>query len=112
MTGLVVLFFVFDCVIHLIAIAPVTEAFAQLGYPPGLARPIGVLELVCLVLYLIPRTSVVGAVLLTGYLGGAIATNLRAGTPLFSHLLFPIYLAIPMWGGLYARDARVREMVA
>jgi hypothetical protein len=111
MTGLAALFLLFDGVIHVMKIAPVVEAFAQLGYPATLARGIGVVELVCLILYVVPRTSVVGAILLTGYLGGAIASSLRVGNPLFSHVLFPVYVAMLLWGGLYLRDRRVRALI-
>lgn len=69
-------------------------------------------QLVCLALYLIPRTSLVGAVLWTGYLGGAIATQVRVGNPLFTHVLFPMYVAVLLWGGLYLRDSRVGVMLA
>jgi hypothetical protein len=110
MTGLPVLFLLFDAVIHLIEIPPVVEAFTQLGYSATLARPIGVVELVCLALFVIPRTSVLGVVLLTGYLGGAIASNLRVGNPLFSHVLFPVYLGIFLWAGLYLREPRLRVL--
>ena len=72
---------------------------------------LGAIELVCLTLYLIPRTAPLGAVLWTGYLGGAIATHLRIDNPLFSHILFPIYVAAFIWGGLYLRDARVRAAI-
>jgi hypothetical protein len=111
LSGLGALFILFDATIHLMKIGPVVEAFSQLGYPIRLAVPLGVIELVCLVLYLIPRTSVLGAILLTGYLGGAIASNLRIGTPLFSNVLFPVYLALPLWGGLYLRDAGLRAVI-
>ncbi len=72
---------------------------------------IGVIELICLALYLVPSTNVLGAVFLTGYLGGAIATHVRIGSPLPSHTLFPIYVALLVWGGLYLRDARLRELL-
>jgi len=110
-TGLPVLFLLFDGIIHLLNIAPVVEASTQLGYPVSLAPAIGVLELVCLVLYVIPRTSVLGAVLLTGYLGGAIASNLRVGNPLFSHVLFPVYVGLLFWGGLYLREDRLSVLI-
>src|SRR2546430_17488006 len=83
-SALAAIFLLFDGVIHILRIAPVVEAFAQLGYPLGTALPLGVIEVICVVLYLVPRTSVLGALLLTGYLGGAIATQLRVGAPLFS----------------------------
>lgn len=83
----------------------------QLGYPPDRVLWIGIIELVCVVLYLVPRTAVLGALLLTGYLGGAIATHVRVGSPLLSHTLFPIYVALMLWGGLYLREPRLRELV-
>jgi hypothetical protein len=75
------------------------------------AVPLGIIELVCIALYLIPRSSVFGAILLTGYLGGAIATQVRVDAPLFSTTLFPIYVALILWGGLYFRDDRVRSLI-
>jgi DoxX-like family len=111
MSGLFVLFLLFDAIIHLMKIAPVVESFTQLGYPVSLARVLGVVQLVCLVLYVIPRTSILGAILLTGYLGGAVATHLRIGDPLFSHVLFPIYVGVLLWGGLYLRDDRVHTLI-
>ena len=110
MSALPVLFLIFDSVIHIMKPAPVREGFAKLGYSLSLAVPLGIIELVCIVLYVIPRTSVLGAALLTGYLGGAVATNLRAGAPLFSNVLFPVYLGVLLWGGLYLRDERLRAV--
>jgi len=86
------------------------ETLAQLGWPAGYALPIGVLELVCLALYLIRRTSLFGAVLMTGLLGGAMATQIRAESPLFSHILFSVYLGLFMWGGLWLRNPQLRAM--
>jgi hypothetical protein len=86
------------------------ETMAQLGWPPGYALLIGVIELVCVVLYLIPRTSVLGAVLMMGLLGGAMATQIRVDNPLFSHILFSLYLGLFMWGGLWLRSQRVRAL--
>jgi hypothetical protein len=110
MSGFVVLFLLFDSVIKLIKIAPVTASFTQLGYP-DVARGLGLLLLVCVALYVIPRTSVLGAILLTGYLGGAVATHLRVGDPLFSHVLFPVYMGILLWGGLYLREERLHALI-
>ena len=109
-SALPVLFLLFDAVIHIIRIGPVDKAFADLGYAASLAVPLGIIELICLILYVIPRTSVLGAVLLTGYLGGAVATNLRVGAPLFSNVLFPVYVGVLLWAGLYLRDNRLRAV--
>jgi hypothetical protein len=106
-----VLFLLFDGVIKLMRVPPVVEAFARLGYPDSLATGIGLLELVCLALYVVPRTAVLGAILLTGLLGGAVATHLRVGDPLFSHVLFPIDVGALLWAGLYLREDRLRELI-
>ena len=105
------LFMAFDGTIHVLKIAPVVEAFGKLGYPLGVSATLGIIELICVALYLLPRTSVLGAVLLTGYLGGAIATQVRVGAPLFSTTLFPVYVALLLWGGLYLRDERVSSLI-
>jgi len=102
---------IFDGIIHILRITPVVDGFSQLGYPLGVSATLGVIELLCVALYLIRRTSVLGAILLTGYLGGAIATQVRVGSPLFSTTLFPIYIALLLWGGLYLRDDRVRSLI-
>ncbi len=88
-----------------------TESMKALGWPPGYTLLIGVIELVCVVLYLVPQTALLGAILTMGLLGGAIATQLRVGNPLFSHVLFSIYLGVFMWGGLWLRDARLRAIL-
>ena len=111
MSGLAVAFLLFDSVIKLVTHASVVEAFPQLGYPLSTAVAIGVIELVCLMLYVVPRTAVLGAILLTGYLGGAIASHVRIGSPLFTHTLFPIYVGALIWGGLFVRESRLRELV-
>jgi len=111
LSGLVVLFLLFDGAIKLVPIDAVTESLAQLGYPVNLAQGLGILVLVCTVIYVIPRTSVLGAILLTGLLGGAIATHLRVGDPIFTHLLFGAYLGVMVWGGLFLRDERVRTLI-
>ena len=112
LSALAAAFLTFDSVIKLLLLQPVVQSFTELGVPVHLARGIGALELACLALYLIPRTSVVGAVLLTGYLGGAIAMHVRLENPLFSHVLFPTYVAAMVWGGLYLRDRRVSALFA
>jgi DoxX-like family len=111
LTALVALFLTFDTVIKVLKLEPAVQGTLQLGYPVNTVLWIGLIELVCLALYLVPRTSVLGALLLTGYLGGAIATHVRVGSPLLSHTLFPIYVALLLWGGLYLREARLRELV-
>ena len=108
-SGLLVLFFVFDSVGKFLKPAPVVKAFAQLGVPISLAPAIGTILLACTILYAIPRTSIVGSVLLTGYLGGAVLTLLRAGEPVFSHVLFPVYFGVLLWLGLFLREDRLRE---
>ena len=110
-SGLAVFFLVFDAVIKFFFIPPVVETFAKLGYPIGLAIPIGVVLLVCVLIYVIPQTSVLGAILLTGYLGGAVATHVRVGDPLFSHILFPTYVGALIWGGLFLREDRLRSLL-
>jgi len=110
-TALVVLFLLFDLIVKLLRLPVAVQANVQLGYPESTVLVIGVIELLCLVTYLIPRTSVFGAILLTGYLGGAIASQLRAGNPLFSHTLFPIYVALLIWAPLFLRDERVRALI-
>jgi hypothetical protein len=113
LSGLIVAFLVFDGAIKLMPLPVVTETMTALGYSgdPTLARLLGVITLVCAVLYAIPATSVLGAILLTGLLGGAMATHLRVGSPVFSHLLFGPYLGIIAWGGLYLRYEAVRKMI-
>ena len=111
MSGLAVLFLLFESVIHMMKIARVLDGFAQLGYPVSLAFGLGVLELICLVVYVVPRTSILGAILWTGYLGGAIAAQVRIGSPLFSTTLFPVYVALLIWGGLYLREDRLRALI-
>jgi hypothetical protein len=110
-SGIAVAFLAFDTVIKLVQLAPAVEGTKQLGYPAGVVLPIGLMELACLVIYMIPRTAIIGAVLWTGYLGGAIATHVRMDSPLATHVLFPIYVAVLLWGGLYLRDRRVRALL-
>ena len=105
-----VLFLGLDGAMKVAQVRAVMEGMPQLGWPAHLALPLGVLLLACTALYAIPRTAILGAVLLTGYLGGAIATHARVGSPLFSHVLFPVYVAAILWGGLWLRDARVRAI--
>lgn len=111
LSGIAVLFLTFDTAIKLLQLPVAVEGTMALGYPESAVFTIGAIELACLIAYLIPRTSVLGAVLWTGYLGGAIATHVRAESPLFSHTLFPIYIAALLWGGLWLRDRRTRALL-
>jgi len=111
LSGLVVLFLIPDGIIKFIKPAPVVDAFTHLGLPLSISVTLGIILLLSTVLYAIPATSVLGAILLTGYLGGAVATHLRVGDPLFSHVLFPTYLGIALWLGLYLREDRLRALI-
>ncbi len=111
LTGLFALFMLGASIAPKLLHMPIAEqTMAQLGWPAGYAFMIGLIELGCLILYLIPRTSVLGAVLMMGLLGGAMATQVRAGSPLFSHILFSLYLGLFMWGGLWLRNPRLRAL--
>lgn len=111
LSGLAIVFLLFDGAIKLVPLDIVITTSQQLGIPTELARTLGVLTLLCTILYAIPRTAVLGAILLTGYMGGAIYTHLRADSPLFTHTLFGVYLAVLIWGGLYLRNERVRALI-
>ena len=110
-TAIPVLFLTFDVTIKLLNIEAVRQSFQRLGYQTSIAMAIGLIELTCLIVYVIPKTSVFGAVLLTGFLGGAIATHARVGDPLLTHSLFPVYVAILLWTGLFLRNERLRAFV-
>ena len=111
LSTLVVLFLLFDGLIKVVELEVVHETLVQLGYPPTLGFGLGVLTLAIALLYALPRTALLGALLLTGLLGGAIATHLRVGSPLFSHLLFGVYIGLMAWGGLWLRDERLRTLL-
>jgi hypothetical protein len=111
LSGIAVLFLAFDAAMKVLAVPAAVEGMQQLGYPANTLLGIGILQLVCLALYLIPRTAIIGAVLWTGYLGGAVATHVRVGSPLFTHTLFPVYVAALLWLGLWLRNARVDAMI-
>jgi hypothetical protein len=111
LTGLTTAFLLFDAGIKLVGHPEVTKSSLALGLPVDLAASLGVLTLICLTLHLVPRTAVLGAVLLTGYFGGAILAHLRVGDPLLSHTLFPVYIGALLWAGLYLRDDRVRRLL-
>ncbi len=112
-TGIVIAFMTFDVGIKLIEMDVVRDTLLQLGYPLRLARgfEIGVIQAICLILYVIPRTSVLGAILLTAVMGGAVASHLRIGSPLPTHTLFGVYLGILIWAGLYLRNPRLRALI-
>ncbi len=109
-SALPALFLLFDAVAKLVKPAPVVEATVRLGYPESVILGLGIVLLASTVLYLIPRTAVLGAILLTGYLGGAVATHVRVGAGLFS-VLFPVFFGVLVWGGLFLRDDRLRALI-
>jgi hypothetical protein len=110
-SGLPTLFLLADSVGKFVRPAPVVEGTVRLGYPESVILPLGIVLLACTLLYVIPYTSVLGAILLTGYLGGAVATHVRVGDPLLSHILFPTYLGLLIWGGLFLREDRLRSLI-
>ena len=111
MSTLSALFLFMDGVGKLVKPAPIVEGTVKLGYPESVLLGLGIVLLACTILYVIPRTAVLGAILLTGYLGGAIATHVRVGNPMFTHALFPVYVAVLVWGGLYLRESRLRTLI-
>jgi hypothetical protein len=110
-TGLMVLFMLFDSVSKLALERHVVAATIQIGYPLASIRLLGIIGLICAILYAIPRTSILGAILLTGYLGGAIASKVRIEDPIFSSVLFGVYFGILVWAGVYLRDERLRSLI-
>jgi hypothetical protein len=110
LSTIAVLFMLFDTVIHAMRGPQVVQGFAQLGFPLSIAIPLSTIEFIGIVLYVFPRTSVLGAILLTGYLGGAVAAQVRIGAPLLGFVLAPVYVALFLWVGLYLRDERVRAV--
>ncbi len=111
LSGFMIAFLLFDSVSKLALERHVVEATTQIGYPLDVIRPLGVICLVCTILYAIPRTAILGAILLTGYLGGAIASKARIEDPLFSSVLFGLYFGVLVWGGLFLRDGRLRCLI-
>jgi hypothetical protein len=111
LSGLAIAFLTFDSAGKLLQVQPVIDGTVQLGYPTSIIVPLGIVLLSCVLAYAIPRTSAIGALLLTGYLGGAVATHARMSDPLLSHTLFPIYVAVIVWAGLVLRDARLRILL-
>jgi|CXWL01.1.fsa_nt_gi hypothetical protein len=111
LSAIPVLFLTVDAAMKIANLAVVVAASRQIGWPVELAPVLGLVELGCVLVYLVPRTSLLGAILLTGYLGGAVATNVRIGAPLASHVLFPVYVALLVWGGLVLRDGRLGQLL-
>ena len=113
LSGLVILFLLFDGAIKLVPWPVVTETMDRIGYGSSetLARTLGLITVACTILYTVPPTSILGAILLTGYLGGAMASHLRIGSPLFTHTLFGFYLGLMVWGGLWLRDRGLRGLI-
>jgi hypothetical protein len=111
LSGIAVLFLAFDASVKLLKPPFAVEATAQIGYPESLIVPLGVVQVVCLIVYSIPRTSALGAVLWTAYLGGAVSTHVRVASPWLSSTLIPIYVAVALWLGLWLRDVRLRAIL-
>lgn len=110
-SALPVIFLLMDAIGKFIKPEPVVTGTLELGYQENVIVPLGILLLVCTIIYLIPRTAILGAILLTGYLGGTAATHVRLDNPLFTHTLFGVYLGILLWLGLYLRDARLQSLL-
>jgi hypothetical protein len=111
LSTIAVLFLTMDAIMKVLQVPVAVQGTAKVGYSPNVILPLGIVQLVCLALYLIPRTSIFGAILWTGYLGGAVATHVRIGDPLFSHILFPVYVATLLWAGLALRNPRLRTVL-
>lgn len=111
LSWIVLLLLIFDGVTKVLKASPSVQGTMELGYSEALVPVIGMILLVCVVFYAIPQTQVLGAILITGYLGGAVASQVRVGKPLFSNELFPIYFAGLMWLALFLQDGRLRELV-
>ncbi|MGB8889108.1 MAG: DoxX family protein [Candidatus Korobacteraceae bacterium] len=110
-SALVIVLMLFDATIKVLRLPAAVAGAVQVGYPANVVLPIGIVLLVCVVLYAIPRTSILGAILLTGYLGGAVATNVRISSPLLSYGLLPAYIGVLAWGGLFLRDESLRQLI-
>jgi hypothetical protein len=111
LSGLCTLFLVVDALAKVARLQPVIDGTIELGYPEAVIVPLGLVLLASTILYAVPATSVLGAILVTGYLGGAVATHVRIGNPLMTHTLFPVWLGILLWGGLWFRDVRLRALL-
>lgn len=111
LSGIPILLLLMDAVGKFVKPEPVVTGTVALGYSESVILPLGIVLLICTILYAVPQTAVLEAILLTGYLGGAVATHVRIGNPVFTHMLFPVYLGIMIWLGLYLRDLRLRTLV-
>ena len=111
LSTIAVLFLTMDAIMKVLQVPQAIQGTARVGYSPAVILPLGIVQLVCLAFYLIPRTSVFGAILWTGYLGGAVATHVRVGDPLFTHILAPVYVATFLWAGLALRNPRLRQVL-
>ncbi len=111
LSAIPILFLLMDSVGKFLKPEPVVTGTVELGYSESVIIPLGIVLLICTLLYAVPQTAILGAILLTGYLGGAVATHVRVGSPLFTHILFPVYLGVFIWLGLYLRDKRLRGIV-
>jgi hypothetical protein len=111
LSALPALFLLMDGIMKIMMPDFVVKATVELGYPEDVIFGLGIVVLICVILYIIPQTSVFGAILLTAYLGGAVASHLRHGDPLFSHVLSPVYFAMLLWAGLYLREPRLSALV-
>lgn len=112
LSGIAVVFMLFDSAVKIVQAQAAMQGTVQLGYSANLVRPLGFVVLACVIVYVIPRTAVLGAVLFTAYLGGAVATQVRVGSPWATNILAPVYVAVLLWGGLYLRDGRVRALLS
>jgi hypothetical protein len=112
LSGLMSAFLLLDSGMKMVKAAPAVKGTIDLGYPDSVVVGIGIALFISTILYLIPRTAVLGAIFLTGYLGGAVASQVRVGNPVFSHILFPVYVAIVVWLGIYLRDAGLSTLLS
>ena len=110
-SGFITAFMIFDGVIHILRPEPVVEGFAKLHFPLRFAVPLAIIERFCLLLYVIPRTAILGGILLTGYYGGAVAIQMPRGNSFFGEILFPVYFGVLLWAGIYLRDERLRALI-
>lgn len=111
LSGIAIAFLIFDAIGKLMKVAPVMEGTVKLGYSEDAVFPLGAVLLFGILLYVIPRTSILGAIYLAAYLGGAVATHFRLGNPLMTHILFPVYVAGFLWGGLALRSPRLLALL-